>query len=207
MANLLHVMASPRGSQSISSALGATFVRQWREANGGGEVVERDLTKPAVPYMDVDWIYGVYAPPTVERSPAMQQAIAFSAELIEEVRQADAILVTTPMYNFTIPAVLKSWIDYIVRPGFTFALGPGWPALLSDRPVRVLIACRNDYEAGSRDDQVTPVLRRAFEFIGLHDFVSLLAGGSFGVNRGEVRFEDHVARFDEPISTLAQLTA
>jgi len=37
------------------------------------------------------------------------------------------------MYNFTVPAVLKSWIDYVVRPGFTFRLAPGWPGMLEHK--------------------------------------------------------------------------
>jgi FMN-dependent NADH-azoreductase len=58
----------------------------------------------------------------------MQKALALSAELIAELQAADVLLVSTPMYNFTIPAVLKSWIDCVVRPGYTLRLAPGWPA-------------------------------------------------------------------------------
>lgn len=203
MPTLLHVTVSPRGAQSISRALGATVVRHWREAHPDGAVTERDLAASPPPYMDVDWIGGVYAPPAVERTPAMERALALSAELIDELRSADTVLISTPMYNFTIPAVLKSWIDYVVRPGFTFALGPGWPGLLADRPVRVLVACRDSYEAGSDDDQVTPVLRRAFAFMGVRNVRSLLAGGSLGVNRGDIAMKDHLARFAGPVADLA----
>ena len=151
----------------------------------------------------MDWIAGVYAPPAVPRTPEMERSLALSAELIEEVKRVDQVLILTPMYNFTIPAVLKSWIDYIVRPGFTFALAPGLPGLLEDKPVRVLIATRDIYELGGEDDQVTPVLKRAFAFMGVRDFVSLLAGGSLGVNRGEVSLNDHLARFEAPLGQMA----
>ncbi len=54
----------------------------------------------------------------------MERALALSAELIAEIPAADVLLISTPMYNFTVPAVLKSWIDYVVRPGFAFRLAP-----------------------------------------------------------------------------------
>lgn len=56
-----------------------------------------------MPVMDVDWIAGVYAPPAVERTPPMRHALALSAELIDELRRADHVLVCTPMYNLTVP--------------------------------------------------------------------------------------------------------
>ena len=201
---LLNVAASPRGAQSISRRLGERYVAHWREAHPHGTVVERDLMASPVPYMNVDWIAGVYAPPAVARTPEMQAALDLSSELIEELRSADEVLITTPMYNFSVPAILKSWIDYLVRPGLTFALAPGWPGLLADRPVRVLVATRDLHEVGGEDDQVTPVIRRAMRFMGLNDVTSLLGGGSLGVNRGEVALEDHIARFEEAIADMAR---
>ena len=152
MPTLLNVQASPRGERSISRALGETYLRHWRVLHPDGRVIKRDLMASSIPYMDVDWIGGVYAPPAVERTPEMTRALDLSVELISEVQQADHVLICTPMYNFTIPAVLKSWIDYIVRPGFTFALGPGWPGLLADRPVRLLVATRDVHAPASEDD-------------------------------------------------------
>ena len=204
MPTLLRIQTSPRGDQSISRALGELFTHHWRDAHPGGVVVERDLAATPVPTMDVDWIAGVYAPSAVERTPAMRKALAASDELIDELQRADHVLVCTPMYNFTIPAALKSWIDYVVRPNLTFALAPGWPGLLGDKSTRVLITARDTYPHGSDDDQVTPVLRRAFAFMGVRDLRSLLVGGSSGVNRGEVRLDDHIARFAEPVARMAR---
>lgn len=202
MATLLNVSASPRGAQSISRRLGDLYVARWREAHPEGEVIERNLMTSDIPYMDVDWIAGVYAPAAVPRTPGMQRALDLSSELIGELALASEVLISTPMYNFSVPAVLKSWIDYLVRPGLTFALAPGWPSLLPDRPVRVLIATRDMHDEAAEDDLVTPVIERAMRFMGLADVRSLLAGGSLGVNRGEVAIEDHLARFEEAVSDM-----
>jgi FMN-dependent NADH-azoreductase len=122
MPTLLALDVSPRGERSISRTLGNRFVEHWQARNPGGTVIYRDLNASRIPYMDNDWIAGVYAPPAVERTTAMQKTLALSAQLIAELQAADVLLVSTPMYNFTIPAVLKSWIDYVVRPGYTFRL-------------------------------------------------------------------------------------
>ena len=187
---------------SISRRLGERYIDLWRAAYPGGMVVERDLMTSGIPYMDVDWITGIYAPPQVPRSPEMKRALALSEKLIDELIHADQLLICTPIYNFSVPAVLKSWIDYIVRPGFTFALAPGWPGLLADKPTRIIVATRDRYEAGSDDDQVTPVIRRALSFMGITNVTSLLAGGSLGVNRGEVKLDDHVAGFEQAIAAM-----
>ena len=68
----------------------------------------------------------------------MRKALALSAEVIAELQAADVLFISTPMYNFTIPAVLKSWIDYAVRPGYTFRPTPGWPGMLANKKARRL---------------------------------------------------------------------
>jgi FMN-dependent NADH-azoreductase len=203
---LLALDVSPRGDRSISRALGKRFVADWQEHNPGGTVIHRDLNASRIPYMDNDWIAGVYAPPAVERTPEMQKALALSAELIAELQAADVLLISTPMYNFTIPAVLKSWIDYVVRSGCTFRLAPGWPGMLENKKARLIVVSRDSYNAGEpseADDLVTPVLRKALSFMGISDVCVLRAGGSLAVNLGKVRIEDHLKGYAPEVAALA----
>ena len=204
MPQLLVIHASPRGEYSISRKLGERYIHHWTRKHPDGVVVVRDITDPPTPYMNEDWTKGVYAPPEVVRTPEMLSALALSKTLIEEVIASDEILICTPMYNFTFSAALKSWIDYIVRPGFTFKRAADWVPLLTDkaRPTRVLVATRDVHDADGDDDQVTPVIRRIFRFMGMTDVGSLLVGGSIGVNRGLVSVEDHVAKFEQQIAQL-----
>ena len=206
MPTLLSLDVSPRGDRSISRALGKHFVQHWQRNNHKGRVIYRDLNASRVPYMDTDWISGVYAPPDVERTPEMQRALALSGELITELQAADVLLISTPMYNFTLPAVLKSWIDYVVRPGYTFRLAPGWPGMLQNKKARLILVSRDSYDAGQpgeADDHVTPVLRKALGFMGINDVKTVRAGGSLAVNLGEVRIEDHLEGYAPDIAALA----
>jgi FMN-dependent NADH-azoreductase len=206
MPTLLALDVSPRGERSISRALGQRFVEHWQARNPGGTVIYRDLNASRIPYMDNDWIAGVYAPPDVDRTPEMQKALALSAELIAELQAADVLFISTPMYNFTIPAVLKSWIDYVVRPCFTFRLALGWPGMLANKKAKLIVVSRDSYDAGKpseADDLVTPVLRKALSFMGINDVGVVWAGGSLAVNLGKVRIEDHLEKYAPEVAALA----
>jgi FMN-dependent NADH-azoreductase len=102
---------------------------------------------------------------------------------------------------------LKSWIDYVVRPGYTFRLAPGWPGMLANKRARLIVVSRDSYHAGEpseADDLVTPVLRKALSFMGINDVGVVRAGGSLAVNLGKVRIEDHLERYAPEVAALAE---
>jgi FMN-dependent NADH-azoreductase len=63
MLKLLHLDASPRGDFSISRQLSAAAVAAWKDKHSGGKVVERDLTKTEMTFVDLDWIIGAFSTP------------------------------------------------------------------------------------------------------------------------------------------------
>src|SRR5258708_40118108 len=52
MPTLLHITVSPRGNHSISRQLGVAAVHEWQEHNPGGRVIERDLAKTSLSFID-----------------------------------------------------------------------------------------------------------------------------------------------------------
>ena len=85
---------------------------------------------------------------------------------------ADRVLISTPMWNFSIPYKLKQWFDIIVQPGLTFRFDPsqGYLPLLKDRPTLVILASGSDFATGmnrGRIDMATPYLRDILRFIGI----------------------------------------
>jgi FMN-dependent NADH-azoreductase len=119
MPTLLHLSVSPRGSYSISRRLSDAAVEAWKQRNPGGRVIERDLAKTQLTFVDLDWIQGAFSPPE-QHNENHKKAIALSDELVAELVAADEIILGAPMYNFAIPAALKAWIDHVVRAGKTF---------------------------------------------------------------------------------------
>ena len=101
----------------------------------GGYVVERDLVKTNLPFVDLPWIGGAFTPPE-QHSPESAAAIKVSDELVAEIKAVDEIVIGTPMFNFSIPAVLKAYIDQIVRVGVT--VSPNNVGLLTGKKATII---------------------------------------------------------------------
>ncbi|WP_433198018.1 FMN-dependent NADH-azoreductase [Nocardia sp. CA-107356] len=126
MSTLLHLDASAR-RRSISRELSAEFAEAWRIANPDGGYIYRDLAAEPVPFIDEAWTElcdAVLAQPTTDldrlatlvRTPEQSAAWAIVQPLLADVLAADVILIGTPMYNYSIPAALKAWLDQITFP-------------------------------------------------------------------------------------------
>ena len=99
MATLLHINVSPRGAYSISRQLGNAAVEAWKKKNAGGRIIERDLSKTPLTFVNLDWIAGAYTP-AEHHNENHKKALAMSDQLISEIVEADEIILATPMYNF-----------------------------------------------------------------------------------------------------------
>ena len=180
MASLLAIAASPRYELSTSRKLTSLFIEKWRAAHPGGEVVERDLINTTLPFVDLPWIGGAFTPPE-QHSPESAAAIKISNDLVAELQAADRIIIGTPMYNFTIPAVLKAYIDHIVRVGVTVVDNVGQ---LTGKKTTVILASGGDFtRSGS-------YLRQVPRFIGMTDLDIVLAGSARAGTSGETAVED-----------------
>jgi FMN-dependent NADH-azoreductase len=195
MPHLLSVVASPRGDYSISRTLTAKFVEAWKSKHPDGTVATRDLFHSHIPFVSLPWIAGAYTPAD-QHTPEMTEALKVSNEFIAELQAADHIVIGTPMYNFATPAILKAWIDHIVRIGVTFTAS--YEGLLKDKKVTVIIASGGVYTPGSHTESYnneTGYLKQIFGFIGLTDVQFILAGGTGAVDMGQVSREELIAQF------------
>jgi FMN-dependent NADH-azoreductase len=172
MTHILHLDTSPRTEQSHSRMLAQEFIEKWRDRHPQTKIIYRDLGLNPIPYIDATWIKAKFTPPD-QYTPELVAAIKLSDELIDEFLAADRYVLSTPMYNFSIPAVLKSYIDYIVRPRRTFAVDAnGFKGLVTDKKMLVITARGSDFSPGSALaplDFQEPFLRTVFNFIGITD--------------------------------------
>lgn len=174
---ILHIDASPRGERSISRQLAAEARDMLSRAYPDLSVVYRDVGRDTIPHLTEAWIEGAYAAPD-ERTPAARDAIALSDQLVDELLAAELVLISSPMYNFTVPSSLKAWIDHVVRPGRTFSAD--MKGLARDRKVIVITARSGDYSPGTplaAYDHQEPTLRTVFGFIGITDLSFVHAQG------------------------------
>jgi FMN-dependent NADH-azoreductase len=213
MPTLLHISVSPRGRDSISRQLGDAAVEAWKAKNPGGRVIERDLAIAPLTFVDVDWIGGAFSPPEYH-TEKHKKALALSNELVSEVLEAEEIVLATPMYNFAVPAVLKAWIDHVVRAGKTFRYtASGTPeGLLAEqnKKVLVIIASGGSYPEGSPMAALNyeiPYLRFILAYMGITDVRFVHAGGTASVMQGRVSPEQFLAPYLNEIDATAGNTA
>lgn len=165
---LLQVDSSARGS-SVSRAMTAEFAATWKHAHPRGVVVTRDLAKLPLSHVTDEWVKARDTHPE-SLSAAQRKELSLSDQLIDELFDADVIVLGSPMYNFNISAALKAWIDLIVRQGRTvdFTVRPP-KGLLQGKKLVVITARGGTYAAGTPTasfDFQEPYLRHIFGVLG-----------------------------------------
>jgi FMN-dependent NADH-azoreductase len=189
MPTLLAIEVSPRHEFSTSRKLTAHFIEQWKAAHPGSAVVVRDLMKTPPPFVDHAWIGGAFTP-REQHSPESVAAMRISDDLVAELKTADHIVIGTPMFNFSIPAVLKAYIDQIVRVGVT--VSPNNVGLLVGKKATIILASGGDFSAGSpieKYNQASGYLCQVLAWIGINDVDIILAGRARAGATGETAIE------------------
>jgi FMN-dependent NADH-azoreductase len=196
MPTLLHLDVSPRGEHSLSRQLSAAAANAWKAKNPDGQIIERDLTKTPLSFVDLDWILGSFTA-AEQHTEGHKRALAVSDELVGELLKADEIIIGTPMYNFAVPAALKAWIDHVVRGGKTFKYTSAGPkGLAHGRKVVIAVASGGAYDEASGLAQYNyeiPYLRHILGFIGITDVTFIQAGGTARVAQGQVSSQELLA--------------
>ncbi len=126
MTVLLQIDASVRKERSISRGMGKAFREHWLSLNPADKVIHGDVGSTPPPFISEDWTSAAFTPAN-KRTDEQNSLLSLSDQLIEEVSAADIIIISSPMYNYGMPAPLKAWLDQIVRVNktFTFDLNRG----------------------------------------------------------------------------------
>jgi FMN-dependent NADH-azoreductase len=118
MAHLLHIDASIQGDRSISRKLSARAADAWRAAHPGGTVTYRDLGSDPLPHVTSATAAARMLPPE-RHTPAQAVSWALTQEVVAEVREADTVLLGSPLYNYGPPSSVKAWVDHLVAAGLS----------------------------------------------------------------------------------------
>ena len=197
---LLEIDSSPLGSRSVSRHLTQEFVESWKAANPDGHVLTRDLNSTPIPPIDGAWVAAAYTP-EAQQTPEQRNLLSLSDSLIDELQRADHYVFGVPMHNFSVPSVLKLWIDQVARVNKTFSYATGAPVgLLRGKKATIFVTSGGNYDAGtamSSYNFVDPYLRAVLGFLGVTDVTVLAAGGASALMSGKVDretfFEPHIA--------------
>lgn len=176
MKTLLQINSSIFSDQGQSSQLANRFVAQWQADHADGKVQIRDFAQHPVPHLDGDRFAALLSKPET-RSTAQQAVVDFSDALINELKQADILVLGMPMYNFGIPSALKAYIDHIARVGLTFAYTDKGPVGLLSGKKAVVFAARGGAYLGTPKDTQSAYIRDFLGFVGITDVEIIYAEG------------------------------
>ncbi|WP_417530854.1 FMN-dependent NADH-azoreductase [Marinobacter lipolyticus] len=196
MTTLLKVQSSLFEDAGQSSVLAQQFVERWQAQHEDARVISRDLATENIPHLDQTRL-GALMTSEAERTPEQQEMVAFADKQIAEVQEADVLVLGIPMYNFSIPSVLKAWMDYVARAGVTFqytAQGP--EGLLKDKKAYVFITRGGFY---GDDHAQTALVRQYLGFVGITDVEIIHAEG---LNIGDETRDKSLAAANDRIAEL-----
>jgi FMN-dependent NADH-azoreductase len=177
---ILHIDSSITGENSVSRVLTRHVADQLRAADPGAQVVHRDLVAQPLDHLTL--------------------AAMGETSVLEEFLAADTVVIGAPMYNFTLPTQLKSWLDRILVAGKTFRYTEQGPeGLAGGKRVIVAVSRGGFYEEGNALEHLETYLRGVFGFIGIEpEFVH-----ADGINYGPEQREAGIANGLGEVERLA----
>jgi FMN-dependent NADH-azoreductase len=168
---ILHIDTSARRQNSTTRDLTAQIVSHLAPSR----IIRRDLATP-LPLLTEDWVNANFTP-VDQRDEVQRDLLSLSDALVNEIKQADTLVIGLPMYNFGAPASFKAWVDLIARAGVTFQYTAEGPqGLLTGKRVVVAIAT-GGVPVGSDYDHLSGYIRQIMGFIGLTDVEFISAEG------------------------------
>jgi FMN-dependent NADH-azoreductase len=207
MKKVLVINASARGHRSQSRKLTEVFTDHWKGLHNNPIITYRELGSADVPHVNEDWIAAAFKLPEL-RSPAENDALQTSDRYISELREADVIVLATPMYNWSIPSALKAYIDQIVRVNETFSFDPSnmqypYIGLLKNKTLFLLLS-RGDqgYEKGGYNAHMNfqdPYLKTIFNVMGIRDIRMIAING---ISYGPEKAQKSIAESHQELSAM-----
>ncbi len=160
---ILHIDASARREGSATRELSDRIVKHLN----AGRIIRRDLATP-LPLLTEDWIAANFTPAN-QRDEVQRDQLALSDDLVTELQQADTIVIGLPIYNFSVPAAFKAWIDLVARVGLTFSYTENGPKGLLEGKRAVLAIASGGTAVGSDIDFATDYAKHVLGFIGINN--------------------------------------
>jgi FMN-dependent NADH-azoreductase len=175
MTKILRINSSARQTESVSRQLVDRLVSRL----GDVEIVDRDVAQ-GVPQISESTLGAMWTPAD-QRTDEQNTELADADRFIDELVNADAVVIGLPIYNFGPPAALKAWADLVARAGTTFRYTETGPeGLVPNKPVYVVVAS-GGVPVGSGMDMSSTWLTTFLGFLGLTD-VTVVAAGQLNVD-------------------------
>ncbi len=176
MKTLLYIKASPRAQRSHSHNIAREFLAAYQQANPEDKIIINDLFDISLPEFDNFAAESKYAIiHGKEKTPEQMKKWSQIEKIISQFKSADKYLISTPMWNFTIPYKLLHYLDIIIQPGYTFSAADGkYQGLAGGKPMCVIYARGGSFDDNSPIDFQKKYLDFILGFIGFTDIKSII---------------------------------
>ena len=175
---IVHIDSSITGREATSSLLAKNLVDQLTQGKESS-VHYRDLNQEGLGHLTEE-IFAGFQLADNERNGAQQEAAKRSNNYIDELKDADALVLAVPMYNFSTPSTVKAWIDHVARAGVSFSYGENGPVGLLNVKKAYVVATRGGQYANSGFDHQAPGLEQVLKFVGVQTVEFIYAEGLAG---------------------------
>ena len=219
MSKILHIDASVRAAinpnsnhNSISKNIASRLINSWKQQLPIDEYIYRDVGMNPPPFINQDWIDAVFTPDN-KRTEAQHDVLSISDQLIAEVSSSDILVISSPMYNYGMPAQLKAWFDQIIRINktFDFDLARGDFPLQPLLTGKILIIITSSGEFGFEKDGIrhdmshlVPHIRTLSKYLGVEKIYEITSEyQEFGDHRHIESLENAFQKAEEVVSKLA----
>ncbi|MDH5232915.1 MAG: NAD(P)H-dependent oxidoreductase [Gammaproteobacteria bacterium] len=176
MRQLLQINSSLFAETSVSNQIAKELLAQLAETMPQISISCRDIAAEGVPHLDAAYLQAINTPANEQTAKQAQQSI-YSQNLIDEVQAADILLIGAPMYNFSVPSVLKAWFDHIARAGITFEYTAEGPKGLLQNKTAYVITTRGGLHKDKASDTQVPYIKNMLAFLGIEDVHFIYAEG------------------------------
>lgn len=176
---ILHIIANPKKEEkSFSRKLAKEFLEEYSKHHPKDEIKTLNLYDVNVPYLKEIDLEATEVEQGQNLTKEEERKMQLKDNFIGQLKNADKIIVTFPMWNFSIPAILKAYIDHIIVAGKTFQYGPKGPeGLLKNKKICFISASGSDYSKMPEMEMATKYLKTIFGFIGITEQIEITMGG------------------------------
>ncbi len=177
MKKLLHIIATPRDNESRTLQITKPFIKTFKDTHPDWSLEELNLFKTKLPLLTAQRVNGKYVLLSGnELSGEFKNSWMEIVAEIERFLSADAYLISAPMWNFSIPYILKHYIDIIIQPKYLFRYTKkGTEGLVKGKKMIVITTRGGDYTAMPAYDFQEPYLKTIFGFVGITDITFINA--------------------------------
>ncbi|WP_298821408.1 NAD(P)H-dependent oxidoreductase [uncultured Roseibium sp.] len=164
---ILHIDASARVEGSVTRELTEVLVKNMLEKFKDAKVLRRDVSQ-GLPFLEAAWVEANFTDEAL-RTSEQRMRLALSDTLVNELKLSDTIVIGSPIYNFSIPAALKAWIDLVARARETFRYTDNGPVGLLEGKKAIVVVASGGTKVGSEIDFASNYLKHVLGFLGIID--------------------------------------